>query len=158
MGVKFVSIKYFRPFFGQKLFNDGERQITVTYSYDNMMKAVCQCYYSQQHCLLQIYYSCSQDYCCTSIMSEHCKLQPSACPHSIKLSLTLTSLTWSNQPESLPQSFASGSSKVTNCMFKGREPGDEASFCTRHNKFFLTGFPPHQTLVYITLCSTCVIW
>ena len=30
-------------------------------------------------------------------------------------------------------------------------------FGTRHNEFLLTGFPPHQTLVYITLCSTCVI-
>ena len=30
-------------------------------------------------------------------------------------------------------------------------------FCTRHNEFLLTGFPSHQTLVYITLCSTCVI-
>ena len=30
-------------------------------------------------------------------------------------------------------------------------------FCTRHNEFLLTGFPPQQTLVYMTLCSTCAI-
>ena len=59
----------------------------LAYSYDTLTKAVCRRYCSQQHCLLYIYYNCSRDYCCTSIMRGHRKPQPSVCPRSIKFSL-----------------------------------------------------------------------